>query len=156
MDENGPLAHRGNLKLADETRALHVVRGALVIVVEADFAAGYDFRLGQEGVEFGQGSFIGFGGVVGIDTGACKELGKAGPILAPPVELAAKIERLVHFCRPLANSDGKHEANARLPGADQQRFAIGVVARAVKVCVGVDQQSRLACRVGKCIGNRPV
>ena len=56
MDEDGPLARGGNLKLADETGALHVVRGALVIVVEADFAAGYDFRLGQERVEFGEGA----------------------------------------------------------------------------------------------------
>ena len=152
MDEDGPFARRGNLELADEARALHVVRGALVIVVEADFAAGDDFRLGQEGVEFGQGIFIGFCGAVRIDPRACEEPGKVGPA----IELAAKVERLVHFGRPLANSDGKHEANARLPRADKHRFAIVRVPRAVKVGVGVDQQFFLVCRVGKCIGNRPV
>ncbi len=53
MDEDGPFARSGNLELANEPRPLHVARGALVIVVEADFAAGDDFRLGQQGVEFG-------------------------------------------------------------------------------------------------------
>ena len=79
MDQDGPLARGGNLKLADEACSLHVARSALVIVVEADFAAGDDFRLGQKGVEFGQSGVIGFGGVVGIDSGAGVELGKVGP-----------------------------------------------------------------------------
>jgi hypothetical protein len=35
-----------------------------------------------------------------------------------------------------------------LPRANEHRFAIRVVALAVKMCVGVDQQSRLVCRVG--------
>jgi len=124
------------------------VRGALVIVVEADFAAGDDFRLGQESVELGQGIFIGFCGVVRIDPRACEEPGKVGPLLASPIEVTAKVERLVHFGRSLADSDGEHEANARLPRANEHRFAIRVVALAVKMCVGVDQQSRLVCRVG--------
>ena len=62
---------------------------------------------------------------MGIDTGAGVEPGKVGPILASPVELTAKIERLVHFGWSLANSDRKHEANASLPRADQHGFASG-------------------------------
>ena len=93
---------------------------------------------------------------MGIDTGACVEPGKIGPLLASPVELTAKIERLVHFGRSIANSDGKHEANACLLCADKHRFAIGGVALAVQVCVGIDQQFCLAGRTGRVSGNRPV
>ncbi len=70
MDEDGALARGGDFKLADEACALDVVRRALVVVVEADLAAGDDFGLGEQAVEFGEGGVVGFGGVVGIDAGA--------------------------------------------------------------------------------------
>jgi hypothetical protein len=54
----------------------------------------------------------------------------------------------VHFGWSLANSDRKHEANACLLRAEKHRFAISVVARAVQVGVGVDQQFCLASRMG--------
>src|ERR1039458_4267873 len=47
MDQDRPLARRGNLKLADEASALRVSRSALMIVVKADFATGDDLRLGE-------------------------------------------------------------------------------------------------------------
>jgi hypothetical protein len=60
----------------------------------------------------------------------------------------------MHFGRSLANADGKHEANTRLPRADKHRFAIGCVARAVQVGVGVDQQFCLAGRMGIVVGDK--
>ncbi len=59
--------------------ALHIARRALVVVVEADLAAGDDFRLGQQRVEFGERGIVGFGGVVRIDAGACVEPRKIRP-----------------------------------------------------------------------------
>jgi hypothetical protein len=60
MDEDGPLARRGNLELADQALALHVVRRALVVVVEADLAAGNHLRLGQQASSWPGHRFVGF------------------------------------------------------------------------------------------------
>src|ERR1700691_108670 len=50
VDEYGALAGGSYFELPDETRTLDQVRSALVVVVEADFAAGNDFRLGEQAV----------------------------------------------------------------------------------------------------------
>jgi hypothetical protein len=60
----------------------------------------------------------------------------------------------MHFGWSLAYADGEHEANACLPCADQDRLAIGVVARAVQVGVGIDQQFCLAGRTGIVVGDK--
>ena len=70
MDQDGPLAGGGNLQLANQPRSLHVVRRALVVVVEADLAAGNHFRLGQQTVELGESRVVRFRRVVRIDAGA--------------------------------------------------------------------------------------
>ncbi len=70
MDQDGPLACCGDLKLANQPRTLHVARRTFVIVIEADFAACDHLGLGKQRVELGQGAVIGLGGVVGIDSGA--------------------------------------------------------------------------------------
>ena len=78
MDEDGPLAGGGDFELADEALALDAVRRAFVVVVEADFAAGDDFRLGQQAVELGQDGVVDFVGVVRIDAGAGVEAREFG------------------------------------------------------------------------------
>ncbi len=143
MDQDRPLARRGNLKLVDEASSLYIVRSAIVIVIEADFAAGDDFRLGEQCVEVGQSGFIGFRDVVGIDSRTGVELGKTSARLAPGVEFAADVERLMHFGRPLANANREDDADACLPRAHKHRLTIVRVARAVKVGMRVDQQLRL-------------
>ena len=61
MDQDRPLARGGNFKLPDEAPALNFVRGALVIVVQADLSAGDHFGVGEELIELHEGSLIGFG-----------------------------------------------------------------------------------------------
>ncbi len=53
MDQDGALARGGDLELADKPLALNGMRGAFVIVVEADFTAGNDLGLGEKAVELG-------------------------------------------------------------------------------------------------------
>ena len=93
MDQDRPLAGCRDFQLAEEAFALHFVRSALVVVVEANFAAGDDFRLGEQAVELGQGRVVGLLRVVRIDAGAGVEPGQFGL----SVELAADVERLVHL-----------------------------------------------------------
>jgi hypothetical protein len=52
-------------KLADEPGALHFMRRALVVVVEADLAAGDDLRLGQQAVELGENRVVDLGVLCG-------------------------------------------------------------------------------------------
>ena len=75
----GRLRAAAIFELADKALALHVVRRAFVVVVEADFAAGDHLGLRQQGVELGQGVVVDFGCVVGIDAGARVEPGHVGP-----------------------------------------------------------------------------
>ena len=49
----------------------------------------------------------------------------------------------MHFGRPLADTDGEHDANARLTRANKHRLTILGVARAVQVGVRVNQQKSL-------------
>ena len=58
MDQDRPLPRRGNFKLADEPLALHIVRRAFVVVVQADLAAGNHLRLGQQAVELGEDGVV--------------------------------------------------------------------------------------------------
>ncbi len=146
VNEDGPLTRSGDLQLADQPGTLHVARRAFVVVVEADFSAGDDLGLGQQGVEFGQDVVIGFSGVVGIDSCACVEPGE----VRAPVELAAKVQGLLHFGRPFADADGEHCAHACFARADKHGFTVAGVAMAVQVRVRVDQQANLA----GCMGNR--
>ncbi len=152
VDEDGPLARGGDFKLADQALALHVARRALVIVVEADFAAGDDFRLGEKCVQLGESFLIGCDGDVRVDARAGIEARQFRPIVSSPVELAAEIERLMHLRRPLADADGEHRTHAGFPCAAQHRFAIVCVAGTVKVSVGIDQQTGLLCGVGSMRG----
>jgi len=85
MDQDGTLAGGRNFKLTNQTCPLNVVWCAFVVVVEADFATGNHFRLGEKAVELSEGGAVGLGGVVGVDSRAGIEPGHAG--LA--IELAA-------------------------------------------------------------------
>ena len=66
----GRLRAAAIFKLGDEPFALDGVRRAFVVVVEADLAAGDDFGLGEQAVEFGEGRVVGLRRGVGIDAGA--------------------------------------------------------------------------------------
>ena len=145
VDEDRPLARRGDLKLADQAFALHVAGRAFVVVVEADLAAGDDFRLGEKRGELGQGLVVGRDSAVGINARACIKARQTRPILSSAVELAAEIERLVHFLRALADADGEHRAHTSLPCAGEHGFAVIRVAGTVQVSVGIDQQTSLEC-----------
>jgi len=106
----------------------------IVKVVEADFAAGQDFRLLQQVVEFGIGGVVGKARFVGVNSGAgpdFRDAGMAG-------KLAADFESLLHSVGSLADADRENLANARSPGALEERGAILVVARTVEMGVGVD------------------
>ena len=110
MNQDGALARGGNLQQADETRALDFMRRALVVVVEADFAAGDDLGLSQQGVEFGKNAVVDFGCVVGIDASAGVKLRDS----RLSVELPANVQRLMHLGRLFADADGQHRTHARL------------------------------------------
>ena len=61
MDEDRPLARGGDLELADKPFALNGMGRALVVIVQADLAAGDDFRFGEQAIELGQRGVVGFG-----------------------------------------------------------------------------------------------
>ena len=60
----------GDFHLAAEDRLLDVARGVVVEVVEADLAAGEDFGLLQQRVEFRVSGVVGKTGFVRMDAGA--------------------------------------------------------------------------------------
>ena len=93
MNENWAFAGRRDLQLSDKPFLLNWMSSTLVVVVEADLAAGDHFRFREECIQLVQGSVLCFGRIVGIDAGAGVELGYAR--LA--IELAADVEGLVHF-----------------------------------------------------------
>ena len=53
MDEDGPLARGRNFKLSDKPFALNRMSGALVVIIETDFAAGNHFRLSEQAIKLG-------------------------------------------------------------------------------------------------------
>ncbi len=110
MDEDRPLAGCGNLHLANKKPLLRLVRRTLVIVIEADFAAGNHFRLSQQPIELSQGSFIRLMGIVRIDSGAGVESWQFLRPDASPLNWRADLQRLLHLRRSLADADGKHRA----------------------------------------------
>jgi len=114
------------------------VRGALVEVVEAYFAAGDDKRVAEELVELDQRAVVGLGGGMRIDSGARAEARHAG--LA--IELAAEIAGVVHLRGALADADGEHRADTGIMRAAQHRFAIIVIAVTIQMGMGIDQQKR--------------
>ena len=67
MDQDGPLARGGDFELANQPFALHLMRRALVVVVEADLAAGDHLRLGQQAVQLGQNRVVDSGRRVRIN-----------------------------------------------------------------------------------------
>jgi hypothetical protein len=124
MDENGPLARGGYFKLANQSFALHRVRRALVVVVQADLAAGNDLRLSQQAVELGNNCVVDLRRIVRIDSRAGVKLRKARTAFRPSVELAANGKRPVHPRCLLANSDRQHCTHAGLIRAAQHQFAV--------------------------------
>ncbi len=136
VDEDGAFAGGGDFELSDELFALEVVRCAFVVIVEADLTAGDDFGLGEEAVEFGERGFVGITGIVWIDAGAGEEARHAG--LA--VERAAEIEGLMHLGGIFADADGENRDDACFFCAREHVGAVFVVARAVEMGVGVDEQ----------------
>ena len=113
------------------------MRRAVVVIVQADLAAGDHLRLGQQIVELGKNGVVDLRRVVRINPGAGEELREAGL----PVELAADFQSPSHSRGVLANADGQHRAHPRLPGAAQHQFTVAVIALAVQVGVGINQQS---------------
>jgi hypothetical protein len=66
VDEDGPLASAAAISSwRMRPITLHVAGRALVVVVEADFAAGDDFRLGEKRGEPGEGFIVGCGVLCG-------------------------------------------------------------------------------------------
>src|SRR5580704_13215834 len=145
VDEDGPLARCGNFELAYETLPLHVMWRALVIVIEADLAAGDHFRLSKKRGQFGESLLVGFGGVVRVNARARIKAWQLRPLLSSPVELAAKIERLMHFCWTLADADREHRAHTGLPCAVEHGFAIVRIPGTIQMSMGIDQQINLGC-----------
>ncbi len=136
MDQDRPLARRGNLQLLDQALTLHRVRCALVIIVEPNLSAGNHLRLGQQAVQLGQHGVVCLLRIVRINAGAGIKPRNA----RLPVELAANLQRPVHLRRLLANADGQHRAHARFKCALQHRRAVLRVALAIQVGMGIDQQ----------------
>ena len=120
VDEDGPLARGGNLELADEALALHVARRALVVVVEADFAAGDDFGLGEKRVQLGESALIGFGGAVRIDARARIKARQIAPVSRRPLNWR---QRSSAWCISAGPSPMPMESTAPTP-ASQARLSM--------------------------------
>ncbi len=105
MDQDRPLARGGNFKLLHQTGTLHIMRRALVVVVEADLPAGNHFRLRQQPIQLSEHRLVNLRACC-ADTHP--RLHRAAARFGLPVELAANLERLLHLLRPLADADGQH------------------------------------------------
>jgi hypothetical protein len=108
----------------------------VVEVVEADLAAGEDFGLREEVVEFGIGGLMGKAGFMGMDAGAGPDSGD----LRSSRVFAADIEGAMHGVGTLSNADREDLVNAGGVGALKQGGSVFVVARAVEVGVGIDHR----------------
>jgi len=115
-----------------------------MVVVEADFTAGDDFRFGQERVEFGESRVVGLVRVVRIDAGAGVE-SRHGWLA---VVFAADVECLMHFGWALADADGQDCRDAGGMGALKDRRQVGGVPVAIEVGVGIDEQLSFLSAVG--------
>jgi AraC-like DNA-binding protein len=144
VDEDGALARGGNFELSDQACTLHVVGGAVVVIVEADFAAGDHLGLCQELIQLGDGGGVCVRRVVRVNSRAGKETRHTR--LA--IELATNIEGLVHLAGAFADPNGEHCAHAGSSTAPQHFRTVGVVAGAVNVRVGIDEQNRVLRKSG--------
>lgn len=107
MNQDRPLASRGYLHLPDKTLLLNIVRSALVVVIQPNLPAGNHFRLAQQPIQFCQRSLIRLIRIVRINPGTrIKPWHSCPGKTINPIELAAKIKRLVHLSRSLANTNG--------------------------------------------------
>ena len=133
VDEDGELDGGGQRELPAEDLLLHVARGMVVVVVEADFADGDDARMLGEAlhaVEVGGGEQA---RLVGVD---------ADGSVNPGVALG-EWDGAGEVVGAIAIADGEEGADAGVVGALDGGVAIGGELGAVEMGVGVEEHGGL-------------
>src|SRR6185437_6400050 len=152
VNQDGPLARCCNFELCNQPAPLHLVWRALMVVIEADLAAGDYAGLGQQSVQLLERRLIGLSRRVRVNPRAGIQPRQASAALRPRIEFAANLQRLVHLRRPFANADRKHRLHARIPGAAQHGLAIVRVTGAVEVCMRINEQESFPFGVKQPLG----
>jgi len=137
VDEDGAFALGRDQKLSNKPFLLNGMSSSLVVIVEPDLPAGDHLWLSQQTIQLCQGSFVSFGRIVWIDTGAGVKSGHPG--LA--VVFAAYFKSPVHLRRALADANREYRANSRLCCSAKHLFAVFVVTRTIEMRVRINQQA---------------
>jgi hypothetical protein len=103
----------------------------VIIIIETYFPYREDLWVSQQMVQFFECRLIGQLGLMGVDAGCGQD---AGPFCFAGIA-SAQFQRLLHGVWPVADANGQNRAHSLLPGPLEQLIPVGVVPRAVKVCV---------------------
>ena len=131
MDDNWPPPMPGNFHLLRKCLLLLVPRRVVIIIIETYFPYREDLRVSQQIVQFFERRPVGQLGLMGVDAGCGQD---ARPGCLAGITLA-QFQRLLHGVWPVADANGQNRAHSLLPGPLEQLIPIGLVPRAVKVCV---------------------
>ena len=131
MDDNRPLPGCGYLHLLGERLFLLLPRRVVIIIIETDLADREHLRVSQQMVQFLECGRAGELGLVGMNAGRGQDARYSGFAGVA----AAQFQRLLHGVRPVADANRQNRTHALLPGPLQQLIPVGIVPRAVKMCV---------------------
>ena len=129
MNDDGELSGVGELHLRAENGGLHVARGVVVKIIQANFAPGDDFGMLREASEFVQMLRRDFFGFVRVNTNA----------RVNPIVLFGERDSGVEFFWPRPGANSEQSTNAGVAGALEHGFAIVSELRKIDVHVGVDE-----------------
>lgn len=131
MDDNRPPPVPGNFHLLRKRSLLLFPGRVVIIIIETYFPHREDLRVSQQIVQFFECSPVSQLGLMGVDAG-CGQNARPGCFAGIA---SAQFQRLLHGVWPVADANGQNRAHSLLPGPLEQLIPIGVVPRAVKVCV---------------------
>ena len=132
MDYDWQLGRACQFHLANEYLLLCIARGMIVIVVQADFSPGYDFRMSRQSFHLGAG-------VVGSEP--CFMRMNADRRIKERIFLS-QLNSGIEFRRTVAIADGNHGHDPGFSRASDDLLAIGIELFAVEMCVRVDKHKK--------------
>ena len=131
MDDNRPPPSPCNFHLLCKRLLLLFPGRVVIIIIETYFPHREDLRVSQQIVQFFECSPVSQLGLMGVDAGCGQD---AGSFCFAGIPLA-QFQRLLHGVWPVADANGQNRTHTLLPGPLEQLIPVGVVSRAVKVCV---------------------